>query len=368
MCPEFGVAPDWEYTLRVKITLPVLLVATAFSSQAAFASDSEVSLGSTAPPMQVKSWYKGQPVKSFDKNKTYVVEFWATWCGPCKTSIPHLTEMAKANKDVTFVGVSIWEDDKEGNIKSFVDEMGSKMDYNIGYSGNKEGMASSWMQAAGQNGIPTAFVIKGGKVQWIGHPMSLEKPLADIKSGKYDLAGEKVKFDKSLEAGKAQREAFAKLTQAKNLYKSGKKVEANAMLDEAAKLAPQASAQVDMIRLQWLAKDDVSAWRKKIGELASSKNQTDIMQVGSFAVGQAGPDGDKAIGKEAIEMVLKATNETDFVSLYYASIFYRETKDTSEALRTVTKARDLLEKTQYNSPQFKAELDKQIKELTAQKK
>ena len=35
-----------------------------------------------------------------------VVEFWATWCGPCRTSIPHLIELQKKFKDVMFVGIS----------------------------------------------------------------------------------------------------------------------------------------------------------------------------------------------------------------------------------------------------------------------
>jgi len=50
-------------------------------------------------------------VKGFDKDKTYVVEFWATWCGPCKATIPHLTKLQKEHPDVTFIGVSVFEND-----------------------------------------------------------------------------------------------------------------------------------------------------------------------------------------------------------------------------------------------------------------
>ena len=45
------------------------------------------------------------------------------------------------------------------------------------------------MNAAGQGGIPTAFIVgKDGKVAWIGHPMEIEKPLASVVAGTYDLA------------------------------------------------------------------------------------------------------------------------------------------------------------------------------------
>jgi len=49
-------------------------------------------------------------------------------------------------------------------------------------------MADTWMTAAGQDSIPTAFVVNGdGRIAWIGHPMALEKPLAKIVAGTWDI-------------------------------------------------------------------------------------------------------------------------------------------------------------------------------------
>jgi hypothetical protein len=49
-------------------------------------------------------------------------------------------------------------------------------------------MAKTWMAAAGQRGIPAAFIVDGeGKVAWIGHPMQMDKPLAEIVAGTWDI-------------------------------------------------------------------------------------------------------------------------------------------------------------------------------------
>src|SRR6516225_10230386 len=76
-------------------------------------------VGDPAPKLEVKEFLKGEPVASLEKGKIYVIEFWATWCGPCRTSIPHVTELQKKHKDVVFIGVSVWERNAAG-IKPFV--------------------------------------------------------------------------------------------------------------------------------------------------------------------------------------------------------------------------------------------------------
>jgi len=70
-----------------------------------------LNVGDPAPPIQVAQWVKGTPVTGFEKVKIYVVEFWATWCGPCKVSIPHLNGIHLKFKDkgLVVIGQDVFE-------------------------------------------------------------------------------------------------------------------------------------------------------------------------------------------------------------------------------------------------------------------
>jgi thiol-disulfide isomerase/thioredoxin len=175
----------------------LLLASVLFASTQASAQKPTLKAGDAAPAIQVKQWVKGEAVTSFAKDHLYVVEFWATWCGPCRESIPHLTEMAKKHKDVAFIGVSVFEHEADqAKVAPFVEKMGEKMDYHVamddvpeGKKNNEGAMAKSWMIASGSQGIPTAFIVdKTGHVAWIGHPMKMEESLEKIIAGKWDLA------------------------------------------------------------------------------------------------------------------------------------------------------------------------------------
>lgn len=174
----------------------------------------DLAVGKPAPALKVSRWVKGEPVPALVKGQTYVVEFWATWCGPCRQTIPHLTELArKYEGKITFIGVNVWERGvgapMEAKVDAFVKDMGDKMAYRVARDTSGDFMAKSWMEAAQQNGIPCAFIVDAtGTVAFVGNPMgpAFGKALEQIQAGTYDLKAAEAAFarDQALEREKAR--------------------------------------------------------------------------------------------------------------------------------------------------------------------
>lgn len=180
-----------------------------------------LTIGSKAPAIDVEHWVsdgngKFKPVTEFEADNVYVVEFWATWCGPCIASMPHLAETQNKflGKSVQIISISdedletvneflerpvrgarkpaaeATEDEKKTEEPKKKAEATTYGELTSAYclTTDPDGsVKTDYMEAAGQNGIPTSFIVgKTGLIEWIGHPMSMDEPLSEVVAGKWD--------------------------------------------------------------------------------------------------------------------------------------------------------------------------------------
>jgi thiol-disulfide isomerase/thioredoxin len=145
--------------------------------------------GDPAPPIKVTKWLAGREVNAFEPGKVYVVEFWATWCGPCVVMMPHLGDIQEelAAKGVTIIGFTANDpNNTQEQVIKFIDKRGEKLGYAIAYADGRE-TYEAFMKAAGQAGIPCSYVIgKDGKIAFIGHPLFLDEVLPKVLDGTWD--------------------------------------------------------------------------------------------------------------------------------------------------------------------------------------
>lgn len=194
----------------------ILGVASTLSFNAVAGDTTVLNVGDRIPELKVGSWLKGTPVTSYEKGRLYIFEFWATWCGPCRQAMPHLSEVAAKYKDnITVVGIDIWENDENHHAtttpEKFVKMMGKNMAYNVATDTKDQWMGNHWMKAAGQEGIPCSFMVKDGIILWIGHPINLDSVIEVVNSGKYDPVAVKSEFKKKAERQVAQQAAMHRL-------------------------------------------------------------------------------------------------------------------------------------------------------------
>ena len=109
--------------------------------------------GKPAPNFILKEVKTGQPIiLSHYKGKVVVVDFWATWCPPCRAEIPHWVALYNQYKNSGLVIIGVSMDDSPTPVKPFIDEY--HVDYPVVMGDNK--VANEY---GGIEGIPTTFVI-----------------------------------------------------------------------------------------------------------------------------------------------------------------------------------------------------------------
>jgi len=121
-------------------------------------------LNQPAPTLVIQKWLTEQPDVS---GKFVLVEFWATWCGPCRRSIPHLNELSHKFRDrLVVIGLS---DENEATVRRMTSPT---IDYTVAIDTQNQSFGN-----AGITAIPHALVIDPkGIVRFEGHPGLLDEP------------------------------------------------------------------------------------------------------------------------------------------------------------------------------------------------
>jgi len=224
-----------------------------------------LSVGDAAPALAGLTWLKAGPIAAYEPGRHYIVEFWATWCGPCRKSIPHLTELQARHKDrVTVIGISAWEREQDAAARiavprAFIEKQGAAMEYSI--AADAEGLAArDWMQASGRRSIPTAFIVDAkGNVAWIGNPLSgMDEVLDKVMAGGFDARAEAEKAALLAAAKKVKDELFSR---ANLLAGQDKPEEGLVLIEQLLSIEPDPQARVPIFRqkLRMLLKADEPA-------------------------------------------------------------------------------------------------------------
>lgn len=143
--------------------------------------EAEVSLrlfvGKPAPTTTAKDLDDKAVALSDLKGKVVVLDFWATWCGPCRSMIPHERDMVKKNADKPFALVSVSADAESKTVKDFLEK--EPMPWTQWFAGPRGAALKDWNIHA----FPTMYVIDAKGVirgKLVGAGPATEKKLEEM--------------------------------------------------------------------------------------------------------------------------------------------------------------------------------------------
>lgn len=140
---------------KILTTFPILLL--AFNTYA-------TEVGQNAPPFTLPTLKTDSSIslKQF-AGKVVYVDFWASWCAPCKTSFPLLNKLHQKLKAQGFEVVAINLDEDKTNGEKFLQEV--PVDFTVLRDAKGE-----WADQYVVDSMPTSFILdKNGVVQKIHH-------------------------------------------------------------------------------------------------------------------------------------------------------------------------------------------------------
>ncbi|MDC0265520.1 redoxin domain-containing protein [Mariniblastus sp.] len=276
-----------------------------FGIQSSFAQEADAApdftIGSKAPDLDIEFWISDRNgllphTTKIEKGTVYVVEFWATWCGPCIAAMPHISALQDKYSDDNVQIISVSDEDID-TVTNFLerpvagDSDGKTYgdltnNYSLTVDPDKS-VFKDYFAAAKRTGIPCVFLIgKTGQVEWIGHPMKLDKPLEEVVAGDWDRKAFAVEFKKEEETRKLNQKYMVAMRKISGEMRSGNPEKALQLMDalmDDAQFKPM-KKQLTMSRMGILISGNLPEAPREL-EKFTNQNKKDAMALNSIAWG-----------------------------------------------------------------------------------
>lgn len=133
-------------TFKIVTALSFLIIYSAITSSQ--------DVGSKAPDFSMQD-ISGNTVKLSDlKGKVVLLDFWASWCVPCKKSMPHIIELYNNRTDSLFTVVAVNVDEEKSKINEFANSINVTFPFPVIF--DKESKLPSIYNV---EGMPTSIII-----------------------------------------------------------------------------------------------------------------------------------------------------------------------------------------------------------------
>lgn len=308
--------------------------------------------GNSAPSLKVTKFVHGDAVDNFEPGQIYAIQFWATFCGTCRQTMPQFAKLQERYADdVTMIGVTT---EDEETVLEFLSQNAKEgktwsdlLTYRIALDDDRQTLAA-FRESDDENSLPFVAIIgRTGLVEWMGHPALITGPLKSIVEGDwdYELAREAMLSDiKGQESIDRHQHAIVTAVNAGNYQ------EAVSFTDRMMKSLPN-NRKILALKKQLLLDGKLYQHLDDVLEKLVEVNHNDPLSLNGLAWEIAAemdiPNRNLDIALRAAKRASELTHDQDSSILETVARIYFERGNLVEAVRWQEKAVDAQPKTHH---------------------